>query len=123
LLYTIFNGGAQKAQMRSAEDQEKQALYGYLSTVHQSFAEVTAALTGYQYLETQTAQLHKLVNTYHRTVELSTLRYYEGEGSFSDVLDQQSRYLATNIQYVESELDERLALVHLYEALGGGWQR
>jgi multidrug efflux system outer membrane protein len=123
LLYTIFHAGAQKAQMRAAEDQEKQDLYSYLSTVHQSFSEVTSALAGYQNFKNQAVKLNALTVTDRATVRVATVRYYEGEGSYTDVIDAESRYLTANIQLIDGELSERLALVRLYAALGGGWQR
>ncbi|MBV8667589.1 MAG: efflux transporter outer membrane subunit [Candidatus Eremiobacteraeota bacterium] len=123
LLYTIFNAGAQKAHMRAAEDAERQDLYSYLSTVHQSFAEVSTSLAGYHNFGIETVQLHALTKTDRESVDLASLRYYEGEGSYSDVLVAQERYLSASVDLVEGELDERLALVNLYAALGGGWQQ
>jgi multidrug efflux system outer membrane protein len=39
------------------------------------------------------------------------------------VLDSDTRYFSAQITLAQADLNERLAMVQLYRALGGGWQQ
>ncbi|MDE6048210.1 MAG: TolC family protein [Paramuribaculum sp.] len=53
--------------------------------------------------------------------DLARLQYRGGGSSYLDVLDAQRRYLDAEIGLTNAIRDERIALVLLYKALGGGW--
>jgi len=38
------------------------------------------------------------------------------------VLTNETNYFSAELNLVQAQLNERLALVQLYQALGGGWQ-
>jgi hypothetical protein len=54
--------------------------------------------------------------------QLSDQRYKGGTASYLEVLDSDTRYFAAELGLAQAQLDELLALVQLYRALGGGWQ-
>jgi multidrug efflux system outer membrane protein len=62
-----------------------------------------------------------LVRTLDDTVRLSTLRYKGGLDSYLQVLDSQRNLFAGELNLARLRLQERLAVVQLYRALGGGW--
>ncbi len=55
-------------------------------------------------------------------MRLALERYNNGYTSYLEVLDAQTREYQSQTDVTQSELNERLALVQLYLALGGGWQ-
>jgi len=57
------------------------------------------------------------------SVRLAIDRYDNGYTSYLEVLDAQTRAYQAQIDYSKGQLSERLALVQLYLALGGGWQQ
>jgi len=54
---------------------------------------------------------------------LANVRYQGGVTSYLEVLDSDTRYFDAQLGLAQAELNERLALVQLYNALGGGWQQ
>src|SRR5258706_242296 len=69
---------------------------------------------GQQELLTQAAQ---------RSDQLSLVLYQHGGASYLQVLTNQTNYFSAELNLVQAQLNERLALVQLYQALGGGWQQ
>ena len=45
-----------------------------------------------------------------------------GGASYLQVLTAETNYFTAQLNLAQAELNERLALVQLYNALGGGWQ-
>ena len=54
------------------------------------------------------------------STRLATLRYNEGQTAYLEVLNAQTREYQAEIETQQARLNERLALVQLYLALGGG---
>jgi multidrug efflux system outer membrane protein len=53
---------------------------------------------------------------------LSEVRYRGGVTSYLEVLTNETNLFAAQRGLAQAHLSERLALVQLYKALGGGWQ-
>jgi len=51
------------------------------------------------------------------------LLYQHGGSSYLQVLTNDTNYFSAELNLVQAQLNERLALVQLYLALGGGWQQ
>jgi outer membrane protein, multidrug efflux system len=53
------------------------------------------------------------------------LLYQRGGASYLPVLTNadDTNYFSAELNLVNAQLNERLALVQLYQALGGGWQQ
>jgi len=56
------------------------------------------------------------------TTNLSTLRYQGGADSYLQVLTAESALFQGQLTQAQLRLEESLAFVDLYRALGGGWQ-
>ncbi|MBV8818138.1 MAG: TolC family protein, partial [Acidobacteriaceae bacterium] len=54
---------------------------------------------------------------------LSDLRYRGGATSYLEVLTSQTNYFSAQLNLARARLSERLSLVQLYVALGGGWEQ
>ncbi|HVQ76172.1 MAG TPA: TolC family protein, partial [Candidatus Binatia bacterium] len=55
-------------------------------------------------------------------LRLSEIRYRGGVASYLEVLDSDTRRFDAELDLVRANFDERLAVVQLYRALGGGWR-
>ena len=123
LLAPIFNGGQIKSQIHLAEAQPQAAAIAYLQTVHRAFEEVSDNVTAYDQSGLRTVQLRHYLDASLDSVRLAKERYDNGYTSYLEVLDAQTRAYNAQIDVSQGELNQRLALVRLYLALGGGWQR
>jgi outer membrane protein, multidrug efflux system len=61
------------------------------------------------------------VKALDRAVRVSTLRYIAGKASYYEVLEAQQQLFPAELDLARTQRDERLAVVTLYKALGGGW--
>jgi outer membrane protein, multidrug efflux system len=61
------------------------------------------------------------VDAYREPVRLSTIRYDSGLANYLDVIDAQIQMYPAETASVNYDLGRKLALVDLYQALGGGW--
>ncbi len=118
----IFNGGKLKAEVRLSEAQQLELVYTYRETVQRAFREVSDALVGYRRTRELRAQLTQLVAATEDAVRLSNLRYQGGAASYIEVLTSQTSFFNAELELAQARLNELLALVQLYAALGGGWQ-
>ncbi|HEX3457447.1 MAG TPA: TolC family protein [Candidatus Baltobacteraceae bacterium] len=122
LLQPIFNGGQIRSEIHLAQAQQQQITISYLQTVHRAFEEVSDDVTAYNQSTLRTAQLELYEKASLDSVRLAVERYDNGYTSYLEVLDAQTRAYQAQTDTAQSQLNERLALVQLYLALGGGWQ-
>jgi multidrug efflux system outer membrane protein len=54
-------------------------------------------------------------------VEVSLKRYAAGKSGYFEVLEVQQQLVPAENALAQTELDRRLVIVQLYQALGGGW--
>jgi len=69
------------------------------------------------------AQQELLTNSAQGAAHLSDVRYQGGDTSYLEVLTNQTNYFSAELNLAQARLNELLALVGLYKALGGGWQQ
>ena len=62
------------------------------------------------------------VKSLQTSVALSLQRYNDGIASYFEVLDAEQQLFPAELDLARTERDERVAIVALYRALGGGWQ-
>lgn len=118
----IFNAGSLRANVRLAQAQQQQALFSYEQTIQTAFREVSDSLTAYyKYREYRTHQV-QLTAAAQDASNLAHTRYGGGVTSYLEVLTNETNYFSAELNLARVELAERLSLVQLYNALGGGWQ-
>ena len=122
LLAPIFNGGQIRSQIHLAQAQQQGSAISYLRTVHRAFEEVSDDVTAYNDQRARTVQLGLNQSASLDSVRLALERYENGYTSYLEVLDAQTRAYQSQTDFAQGQLNERLALVQLYLALGGGWQ-
>ena len=119
----IFTAGKLRSNVRLAEAQQQQAVLFYQQSIQQAFEEVSNGLVGYRRDQEFRYQQELLTNAAKDTVRLANVRYEGGRTSYLEVLDSDTRYFDAQVSLAQAQLNERLALVQLYNALGGGWQQ
>jgi multidrug efflux system outer membrane protein len=88
-----------------------------------AFQQVSDSLIAYQKNREYREQQEKLTAAAQDTDQLSNLLYRQGGASYLQVLTSETNYLSAQLSLAQAQLNERLALVQIYSALGGGWQQ
>ena len=122
LTQPIFAGGRLSSGVKLAEAQQKEALIVYQQTIQQAFREVSDALVAYRKNRQFREQQELLANSTRDALSLAEQRYRGGAASYLEVLDSNTRTFTAELGLAQAQLNELLALVQLYNALGGGWQ-
>jgi multidrug efflux system outer membrane protein len=123
LVQPIFTGGRIRSNVRLTEAQKQEAVLAYQQSIQQAFREVSDSLVAYRKNQEFRAQQELLTNSAQDATRLSDMRYRGGVTSYLEVLDSDTRYFDAQLSLAQARLNERLALVQLYNALGGGWQQ
>lgn len=118
----IFNAGQIRAGVESTQAQQQAALWRYLQSIQLAFREVADALVEYRKQQAFRRQQEALTRTWRDALRLANERYEGGVTSFLEVLDTERQLFAAELTLAQAQLAERLAIVQLYRALGGGWQ-
>jgi multidrug efflux system outer membrane protein len=123
LLQPIFTGGRIRSNVRLTEAQQQEAVLVYQQSIQQAFREVSDSLVAYRKNQEFRTQEELLTNSAQDATRLANMRYQGGVTSYLEVLDSDTRYFDAQLGLAQAQLNERLALVQLYNALGGGWQQ
>jgi multidrug efflux system outer membrane protein len=109
-------------QVQLADARKREALYLYQKAVQTAFQEVADALVDYQkFGEFETEQIHQ-VAALRRAREIAMARYRTGYASYFDVINADRDLFVAELLSAQAYTNSLNALVHLYSALGGGWQ-
>jgi len=119
----VFEGGALRSQLRLTRAQYQEAVLTYQQTVQNALEQVSNGLIAYQKYRDFRGQQEMLTQASQRSDRLSMLLYQNGGSSYLQVLTNDTNYFSAELNLVQAQLNERLALVQLYLALGGGWQQ
>ena len=117
----IFQGGNLLGQYRQARAQWEEARLRYQQTTLTAFQEVSNALIARQKLDQVRTEQERAVRALTDAVRFSTQRYLAGLSSYFEVLDAQQQLYPAENALAQTRLNQLLAIVQLYRALGGGW--
>jgi multidrug efflux system outer membrane protein len=123
LTQPIFSGGRIRAGVRLAEAREQEALLVYQQTIQQAFREVSDALVAYRKGRELRLQQELLVRSARDASQLADIRYRAGVTSYLEVLTNQTNLFEAELGQAQALAAELQALVQLYRALGGGWEK
>ena len=119
----IFNAGRNQANLEVSRAQQEQALIAYEHIIQQAFREVEDVLVAHRKIrETRTVR-ERLADVSQEALQLSHLEYLNGKASYLDVLTAQRETFDADLALVHTQRDQRVAVVQLYKALGGGWHQ
>jgi NodT family efflux transporter outer membrane factor (OMF) lipoprotein len=119
----IFDAGRTRGNVRLAEAIQRELVLQYQRTIYNAFREVSDALAVHAKVSEERAEQERLVETLQASVELSTRRYQGGVDNYLQVLDAQRNLFQGELDLARLRLREATAIVELYRALGGGWER
>ncbi|MEN6533416.1 MAG: efflux transporter outer membrane subunit [Bryobacteraceae bacterium] len=119
----IFTRGRLKANLRQIEAQREQALLAYQQTIQQAFRDVSDGLIAYQKFRESRVHQERLLAAAKDAADLARTRYQGGATSYLEVLTNETNSFSAEIGLATALLNERLAVVQLYGALGGGWEQ
>ncbi|MCZ2157423.1 MAG: efflux transporter outer membrane subunit [Bryobacterales bacterium] len=122
LTQPIFEFGRIRSGVRLSEAQKEELAAAYRQAVQQAFADVSDALVAASKSRESRERQLALQQAASRAAALSDVRYRGGVTTYLEVLQSQTNLFDAEIGLAQSELNERLAIVQLYAALGGGWQ-
>jgi multidrug efflux system outer membrane protein len=119
----IFEGGRLKSNVRLAEAQHEQLLLTYQQTIQGAFRDVSNALIGYRKAREFRIEQQQLVESAQDAAKLSEIRFRAGTTDYLEVLTNETNAFSAELNLAQANGNELLALVQLYQSLGGGWQQ
>ncbi len=123
LTQPIFTGGRLRSGVRLAEAREQTALLVYQQSIQGAFRSVSDALVAYRKTREFRVQEELLFESAQDAARLSHMRYTGGVTGYLEVLTNETNAFSAELALVQARQNELVALVQLYEALGGGWQQ
>jgi len=123
LAQPIFTGGRLRSGVRLAEAQQQTAALFYQQSIQGAFRSVSDALVAYRRTREFRAQQELLFQSAEDAARLSHMRYTGGATGYLEVLTNETNAFSAELNLAQARLNELLALVQLYQALGGGWQQ
>jgi len=118
----IFQGGLLKGQLRQARAAWDETRLQYQATVLNAFQEVANALVSQQELASERREQAHAVAAYQEAVQVANERYVGGQANYYELLQEQQQLFPAQNALTQTVLNQLLATVQLYKALGGGWQ-
>ncbi len=122
LTQPIFEGGRLKSNVRLTEAERDQTVLTYQQTIQGAFRDVSNALVAYRKDQEFTAQQQHLFESAQDAARLSQVRFKAGTTDYLEVLTNETNSLTAELGLAQARGNELIALVQLYQALGGGWQ-
>jgi multidrug efflux system outer membrane protein len=122
LAQPIFTAGRLRSGVRLAEAQQQTTALFYQQSIQGAFRSVSDALVAYRKTREFRTQQDLLFQSAEDAARLSHMRYTGGATGYLEVLTNETNAFSAELGLVQARLNELLAVVQLYEALGGGWQ-
>jgi len=119
----IFHGGQLRAQYDQALAARETAALHFQSTVLNAFEEISSELIAQQKLAIARDERRHAVVAFQEAFKIAMERYRMGTSSYYEVLQQQQQLFPAEDTLVQTQLNQLLAVVQLYRALGGGWTK
>jgi multidrug efflux system outer membrane protein len=123
LTQPIFEGGRIKSNVHFAQAQHEQLLLTYQQAIQGAFRDVASALVGYRKNREFRIQQEQLLNSAQDAARLSQVRFKAGTTDYLEVLTNETNSFTAELGLAQAQGNELIALVQLYQALGGGWQQ
>lgn len=122
LTQPIFNKGQNKARLKRTKAQQEQALLQLRSTILNAGREVSDAMSQYQSAEHRLQLRKNQLEALEKAVNYAGELLQYGEANYTEVLTAQQNLLTAQLNNVNDRLQQLIAGVDLYRALGGGWE-
>ncbi len=121
LTQPIFDAGRIQANFDYNKAKQDELLQTYRKTVIQAFADVDTALVNLKQTSLRLRLQRAVVTSSRRAFELSERQLRAGTADIVTVLNTQLTLFQAEDSLAQTQLARLLAVVGLYQALGGGW--
>lgn len=119
----IFDGGTLRGQLELAKGQYDEQRANYQKAVLQAFTDTDNALTAWRYTTEQEALEEAAVAQARRAATIARAQMQAGTVDITTVLTTETTLLNNEDTLAQVRLARAEALLSLYKALGGGWDR
>jgi NodT family efflux transporter outer membrane factor (OMF) lipoprotein len=118
----IFDGGKILGNFEYAKARQEELLQTYRKTIVQAFSDVDNALFSIKQTTIKLQLQRDVLNASRRAFDLSEQQLRAGTADIVTVLNTQLTLFTAEDALSQAQLARLLAIVSLYQALGGGWE-
>lgn len=118
----LINRNAIKAEFKSANSRQLQALYNYERTILNAYLEVSNQLSKIENLQKSFNLKTQQVGALNRSISVSNDLFKSARVDYFEVLMTQRDALESQLDLVETQKELINAAVYVYRDLGGGWK-
>lgn len=118
----IFDGGKILGNFEYAKARQEELLQTYRKTIVQAFTDVDNALFSIKQTTIKLQLQRDVVNASRRAFDLAEQQLRAGTADIVTVLNTQLTLFQAEDTLSQAQLARLLAIVSLYQALGGGWE-
>ena len=118
----LINRNAIKAEFKSANARQLQALYNYERTILNAYLEVAIQLSRITNLDKSYDLKSKQVESLNKSIDISNDLFKSARVDYFEVLMTQRDALETKLELVDVKKELLNSRVHIYKQLGGGWK-
>jgi multidrug efflux system outer membrane protein len=117
----LFDAGKIRNNYREAQAKDKELTDTYQQTIAGALRDVSNSLAAYSRAREYREQQEKETASAADAVRLARIRYNGGATGYLEVLTNDANLYSAQLTLETAQQQEALALVQLYNALGGGW--
>jgi NodT family efflux transporter outer membrane factor (OMF) lipoprotein len=122
LMAPLVNRNAIKATYNSANAKQLQAVFNYERSILNAYTDVMNQLSQIRNTRLSYDTKAREVEILTESIGISNSLYRSARADYMEVLLTQREALDSKMELIEIKLKQVQAKVHIYEALGGGWQ-
>lgn len=120
LLQPIFNAGRNRANLKIAESQQREAILAFRQTLLEAGGEVNSALAQCRSARSKTDLRIRQITTLESAVYSTRQLMSHSEATYLEVLTAQQSLLSARLQQIADRFEGIQGVINLYRALGGG---
>lgn len=121
LMQPIYNKGTNRANLKRATAQQNQALFQFQQQLLVAGSEVSNALFRYETASNKQTIRKQQITALEKSVDFTKeLLTYSSATNYTDVILAEQNLLNAQIAGVNDQLQQQIAVIELYRALGGG---
>lgn len=117
----LVNRNAIKANYRTASARQLQAVYHYQQTILAAYTDVLNQLMKLENYNTSYSFKNREVEILVQSVNIAGNLFNSARADYAEVLLTQREALEAKMDMIDIRLNQWQAHIHLYRALGGGW--
>ncbi|MCC7635386.1 efflux transporter outer membrane subunit [Stenotrophomonas rhizophila] len=121
LRWSFLDTGRARARIAASEARAREALIHYDQTVLRALEETDNAFAAYGAAGTALQLRAREAAATGQAAGLARAQFAHGEGLYLEVLEAERADFASRRALVVARTEQRLAIVSIYKALGGGW--